>query len=50
MHDEELKALIASKLDVAEFLDILGYTIYDLVEILDTEIRMNREELQRACE
>ena len=50
MHENELKQLIASKLDVVEFLDIIGYTIYDLVEVLDTEIRMNREALERACE
>lgn len=46
---DELKCLIASKLDVAEFLDIIGYTLFDLVEVLENEIDENYEELLAAC-
>lgn len=47
---DELKDLIASKLDVAEFLDILGWTMFDLVEALEDEIRENKAELMKACD
>lgn len=47
---EELKDLIASRLDVSEFLDIIGYTMYDLVEALGDEIDTHFEELLDACE
>jgi len=50
MQIEELKMLIASKLDVTEFLDIIGYTMFDLVEVLEEEIQNNKQELLRACE
>jgi hypothetical protein len=50
MTNEELKLLIASKLDVVEFLDLLGYTMYELVEALEDEIDENRQELLKACE
>lgn len=50
MQIDELKLLIASKLDVMEFLDIIGFTIYDLVEVLDDEVKENYQELVRACE
>ena len=46
---DELKHLIASKLDVDEFLDIIGYTIFDLVEVLEEEIDANFDELLSAC-
>jgi hypothetical protein len=46
---EELKCLIASKLDVAELLDIIGYTMFDLVEVLEEEIDANFDELLKAC-
>jgi hypothetical protein len=50
MHIDDLKALIASKLDVEEFLDILGWTMFDLVEALEPAIQDNYQELVRACE
>jgi hypothetical protein len=50
MNTNELKQLIASKLDVVEFLDIIGYTIDDLVERLEDEIIQYAEELTRACD
>jgi hypothetical protein len=46
----ELKELIASKLDVTEFLDIIGFTMWELVEVLESEIDQNREALLEACE
>lgn len=47
--NDELKDLIAHKLDVLEFLDIIGYDITDLVEKLGEEIEEYREELMAAC-
>lgn len=47
--NDELKLLIIHKLDVEEFLDILGYELCDLVDILDDEIEENKKELERAC-
>lgn len=47
---EELKDLIASRLDVTEFLDIIGFSMYDLVEALESEIDAHFEELLEACE
>jgi hypothetical protein len=47
---EELKLLVASKLDVNEFLDIIGYDMFDLVEALSDEVEENHQELVRACE
>jgi len=35
---EDIKFLIASRLDVTEFLDILGWTMFDLVEYLDRSV------------
>jgi hypothetical protein len=46
---DDLKVLIASKLDVIEFLDILGYDLCDLVEILEEEIEENFSKLMQAC-
>ena len=46
---DELKFLIAKKLDVDEFLDILGYDMYDLVESLEDEVGQNFEKLLDAC-
>jgi len=45
----ELKELIKHKLDIDEFLDIIGYDITDLVEKLEEEIEEFKEELFRAC-
>jgi hypothetical protein len=50
MNLDELKLLIASKLDVAEFLDIIGYTMFDLVEALEDEIIENKVELAKAVD
>jgi hypothetical protein len=47
---DELKLLIATKLDVTEFLDLIGYDMFDLVEALSDEIEENYQELVRACE
>lgn len=47
---DELKELIARRLDVLEFLDIIGYDMPELVEALNDEIEDNFEELLRACE
>jgi hypothetical protein len=46
---EDIKFLIASRLDVNEFLDILGWTMFDLVEELDDAIEEHFEELLEAC-
>lgn len=46
---DELKARIVAVLDVSEFLDIIGYTLADLVEVLEDEIEENEQELDRAC-
>jgi len=46
---EDLKELVASRLDVAEFLDVIGYTMYELVEALEDEIRDNWDDLIKAC-
>ena len=48
---EELKFLVASRLDVTEFLDLVGWTMFDLVEYIDPSIlEANFEELMEACE
>ena len=48
---EDIKFLIASRLDVDEFLDILGWTMFDLVEALDQQVvEDNFEELLAACD
>jgi len=46
---DDLKQLIIHKLDVDEFLDILGYDIFDLVERLSDELEENYEDLLSAC-
>lgn len=38
MDIEELKQLVAAKLDADEILDLLGWTTYDLVEVLQEHI------------
>jgi hypothetical protein len=47
---EDIKFLIASRLDVTEFLDILGWTMFDLVEALEEQIEENFEELLKAVD
>lgn len=46
---DELKDLIVAKLDVIEFLDIIGYDVADLVELLGDEIEEFKQELHAAC-
>ena len=46
---EELKARIVAVMDVAQVLDILGYDLTDLVEVLEEEIENQAEEFERAC-
>lgn len=46
---QDIKFLIASRLDVEEFLDILGWTMFDLVEVLDEQIEEKFDELMDAC-
>jgi hypothetical protein len=47
--NEELKLLIAANLDVADFLDIIGYELADLLEVLGDELEEYRQELLAAC-
>ena len=47
--NDELKELISHKLDVIEFLDIIGYELADLVDILEDEIEEHREDFVSAC-
>lgn len=51
IHDdlEELKLLIVHNLDVYDFLDILGVSYAELVDILEEQIEDQYEELIRAC-
>ena len=46
---DELKDLIIHKLDVDEFLDIIGYDLSDRVEVLTDEITENYTTLLSAC-
>lgn len=47
---QDIKFLIASRLDVEEFLDILGWTMFELVEALDEQIiEENIDALMDAC-
>ena len=46
---DELKTLIIHKLDVDEFLDIIGYELSDLVDVLTDEITENYATLLSAC-
>lgn len=49
MSVDDLKVLIASKLDVMEFMDIIGYDLCDLVELMEDEIEENFAQLLDAC-
>lgn len=44
----ELKEEVAAKLDVVEFLDIIGLDMHDLVELLEEYVQEYSEELKRA--
>jgi len=46
---DELKDLIVAKLDVIEFLDILGYDLADIVDKFGEEIEEYQQELRSAC-
>ncbi len=48
MDIEELKINIIHKLDVIQFLDILGLDLTDLVDILEEEIERQQSQLERA--
>jgi hypothetical protein len=45
----ELKLLIAANLDVTDFLDIIGYELSDLLDVLDDELEENFSALLTAC-
>lgn len=47
---DELKARIASEMDVDQILDILGWTTYELVDALEDEIETFREGFEKAVE
>ena len=49
MNVDDLKLLIAAKLDVIDFLDIIGYDLADLLEVLEDEIEENIPQLVSAC-
>ena len=49
MTTEDLKELVAAKLDPIEFLDIINFSMWELVEKLEEEIAEHSEELERAC-
>lgn len=46
---DELKELIPAKLDVQEFLDILGLDLYDIIDKFEDEIEENKQILLAAC-
>ena len=48
MELQDLQHLIASRLDITEFLDIIGYSMYDVVEKFPEEIEEHFEELLKA--
>ena len=47
--NDELKDLIAAKLDVTEFLDILGLELVEILDKFEDEIEDAKQELHRAC-
>jgi hypothetical protein len=49
VNNEELKFLIAAKLDVTDFLDIIGYGLADLLDVLEDEIEEYKAQLVAAC-
>jgi len=46
---DELKDLIVAKLDVTEFLDIMGYDLADIIDKFQDEIEEYHEEYVSAC-
>ncbi len=47
--NEELKQLVAAKLDVTEFLDSLGLELVDIVDRFEEEIEEFKVDLLNAC-
>lgn len=47
--NDDLKHLITAKLDVLEFLDILGLDLYDIIDKFEEEIENEKERLLDAC-
>ena len=47
---DELKDLIVAKLDVTEFLDILGYDLADIIDKFEEEIHEYRDEFVSAVQ
>lgn len=47
--NDDLKHLITAKLDVLEFLDILGLDLHDIIDKFEEEIEESKEELLDAC-
>ena len=45
---QDLKERIAKQLDVTQFLDLLGYTMFDLVEELEDVINENADVFEEA--
>jgi len=45
---EELKLRIAKEMDVLQFLDVLGFDMFDLVDILEEEIEGSKEDFERV--
>jgi hypothetical protein len=48
MNIETLKDLIASRLSIEEFMDIMGWGMYDLVEVLEEYIEEYQDEFTEA--
>jgi len=46
----ELKELIIHKLDILEFMDILGYELVDIIDLFDDDISANMDEFIEATE
>lgn len=46
---EEIKTLIIHKLDVTEFLDLLGLELADILDKFEDEIEENYTSLIKAC-
>lgn len=46
---QNLKERIVACLDEVEFLDIIGYTIADLVDLLEEEIEEHYTKLMASC-
>jgi len=47
--NEDLKDLIAAKLDITEFLDILGLELSDILPKFEEEVEEYKQELYSAC-